>query len=84
MRTVLLGLIAGVMVLTAMPACARICYEKASARPEALTEPADKPESLEEEYVTYYTRADVEMLAKLMWPGGSAVKRSGRAWPGRC
>lgn len=84
MRTILLGLIAGVMVLTAMPACARICYEKASARPEALTEPADKPESLEEEYVTYYTRADVEMLAKLMWSEaggiGSETERACVAW----
>ena len=84
MRTVLLGLIAGVMVLTAMPACARICYEKASARPAALTEPADKPESPEEEYVTYYTRADVEMLAKLMWSEaggiGSETERACVAW----
>lgn len=89
MRTVLLGLIAGVMVLAAMPACAKTCYEKAASRPVALTEearlePVDKPPQEDDDYVTYYTQADVEMLARLIWAEargiGSDTERACVAW----
>lgn len=89
MKTVLLGLIAGVMVLAAMPACARTCYEKAAATSVILADqerlaPEDKPAPQNEEYVTYYTQADVEMLARLIWAEaggiGSDTERACVAW----
>ncbi len=82
MRTVVLGLIAGAMVLAAMPACARACCGEVTIHPEfipdaasdneILDEPARAEEALPEEL--FYTEADAEILAKLMWSEAGGIE----------